>query len=194
MLFRSYPLEGYLFPNTYEFYATSTPKDIIEKMLNSTASVLEDLKESITNSGYSVHEILTMACIVESEGANSDDRAGVAGVFYNRLKRGESLGSDVTTYYGAKVELSERDLYQAEIDDCSNGYNTRGLCNWGKLPVGPINNPSLDSIKASLNPSNHDYLFFVADKNKKTYFTKTNSEHDAKVRELKAAGLWYTYN
>lgn len=187
-----YPLEGYLFASTYELYKGSTVKDIIYRMLDGMNDKLLMLKSDIEKSNYSVHEILTMASIVESEGANSDDRAGVAGVFYNRLKIGDSLGSDVTTYYAARKDFST-DLWQYEIDDCNNGYNTRGNCNVGKLPVGPISSPSMESIKAALNPSSHDYYFFVADKNKKTYFMKTNSEHVAKVNELKAAGLWYQY-
>lgn len=186
-----YPLEGYLFPNTYEFYKNASVKDIVNKMLDETSSKLANIKSDIEKSNYSIHEIITMASIVESEGANSDDRKGVAGVFYNRLNDNWSLGSDVTAYYGVKKDFSS-DLYQAEIDDC-NPYNTRGTCAISGLPIGPISNPSLESIKAALNPSNHDYYYFVADKHKKTYFTKTYSEHVAKTNELKSAGLWFTY-
>ncbi len=188
-----YPLEGYVFASTYELYNGSSVKDIIFKMLDGMQNVLNPLKEDIEASGYSVHEILTLASIVELEGARSTDRTGVAGVFYNRLKRGESLGSDVTTYYAVRKDFSEP-LYLSEINNCQNGYNTRGTCNVGKLPVGPICSPSLESIKAVINPSKHDYLYFVADKNGKTYFMKTYSEHQAKVRELQASGLWFTYN
>lgn len=188
-----YPLEGYLFPNTYEFYKGSSIKDIVKRLLNEMNNQLTPLKSEIESSNFNVHELLTLASIVELEGANSDDRAGVAGVFYNRLKIGDSLGSDVTTYYGVKVELSERDLYQAEIDNCNNGYNTRFPCNPGKLPIGPIASVSATSIKATINPEVHDYLFFVADKYKHTYFTKTNWEHNQKVIELKNSGLWYEY-
>lgn len=189
-----YPLEGYLFPSTYEFYKNSSIKDIVKVMLDTLGSKLKTYEETINNSKYNIHEILTLASIVEVEGAGSDDRAGVAGVFYNRLKAGDSLGSDATTYYAARVEFSERDLYNKEIYDCNNGYNTRGTCNIGKLPVGPICCPSIGALIATINPEEHDYYFFVADKYKKTYFTKTNSEHESKVRELQAAGLWYTYN
>lgn len=186
-----YPLEGYLFPDTYEFYNNASIKDIITKMLDETAVKLNSVKDEITNSSYSIHEIITISSIVESEGANSLDRKGVAGVFYNRLNDNWALGSDVTTYYGVKKDFSS-DLYQAEIDAC-NPYNTRGTCAISGLPIGPISNPSLESIIAALNPSNHDYYYFVADKNKKTYFTKTYNEHVAKTNELKATGLWFTY-
>lgn len=187
-----YPLEGYLFPSTYEFYKNSTVKDIVKVMLDTFGSKLETYKEEIESSQYDLHEVLTLASIVELEGASSDDRAGVAGVFYNRLKGNMSLGSDATTYYAAKVEFSDRDLYMKEINDV-NAYNTRPASMAGKLPIGPICSPSMESLVATINPEEHDYYFFVADKNKKTYFTKTNSEHNAKVNELKAAGLWFTY-
>lgn len=188
-----YPLEGYLFPSTYEFYKNSSVKDIVKVMLETFGSKLKSYEEEINNSKYSLHEILTLASIVEVEGSGSDDRAGVAGVFYNRLKSGMSLGSDATTYYAARVEFSERDLYNKEINDI-NAYNTRPAVMAGKLPIGPICSPSISALVATINPEEHDYYFFVADKYKKTYFTKTNSEHESKVRELQAAGLWYTYN
>ena len=133
-----------------------------------------------------------MASIVELEGANSDDRKGVAGVFYNRLQNDWALGSDVTTYYAEQIEMSDRDLYQAELDEV-NDYNTRPAAMAGKLPVGPICNPGVESLKAAIDPEEHDYFFFVADKYKKTYFTKTNNEHIAIINKLKREGLWYVY-
>ena len=188
-----YPLEGYLFASTYEFYEGSSIKDIVEKMLDGMDSVLSQYKEEIEASSYSIHELLTLASIVEVEGSTSDDRAGVAGVFYNRLRSGWSLGSDATTYYAARVEFSERDLYLSEINDV-NAYNTRPAAMAGRLPVGPICSPSRESIEAVLKPEEHDYYYFVADKNGHTYFMKTDQEHVAKVEELKASGLWYEYN
>ncbi len=188
-----YPLEGYLFASTYEFYEGSSVKDIIVKMLDGMDAILSDYKEEIEANNYSIHELLTLASIVEVEGSTSDDRAGVAGVFYNRLKSGWSLGSDATTYYAARVEFSDRDLYLSELNDV-NAYNTRPAAMAGKLPVGPICSPSRESIEAVLNPEEHDYYYFVADKNGKTYFTKTDAEHNAMINELKANGLWYEYN
>ena len=188
-----YPLEGYLFASTYELYDGSSIKDIVVRMLDGMDAVLSEYKDDLLASDYSIHELLTLASIVEVEGSTSDDRAGVAGVFYNRLKAGWSLGSDATTYYAAGVEFSDRDLYVSEINDV-NAYNTRTAAMAGKLPVGPICSPSKESIEAVLYPEEHDYYFFVADKNGKTYFTKTNAEHNAKIEELQASGLWYEYN
>ena len=98
------------------------------------------------------------------------------------------LGSDVTTYYGAQVELSERDLYQAEIE-AENGYNTRPASMAGKLPVGPVCNPSIESIEAVLHPETSDYYYFLSDKNGKMYFRKTYQEHLQIKQELIDQGL-----
>lgn len=185
-----HPLEGYLFPDTYEFLSDAKIEEIIEMMLDNTESKLSAYEEDIKSSKLSIHEIMTLASIVELEGARSSDRDGVAGVFYNRLSKHMSLGSDVTTYYAVGKDFS-KDLTMSDLNSC-NGFNTRGSCVSG-LPVGPIATPSLTSIKATLKPVNHDYLFFVADKNGKTYFSKTNAEHDAIVRKLRSEGLWYEY-
>ncbi len=195
-----YPLEGYLFASTYEVYNNSTVKDIIAKMLDGTEMVLNTYEQEIKESKYSIHELLTLASIVELESSGtkenkttSDDaKRMVAGVFLNRLNSGDSLGSDVTTYYGAKKDFTT-ELYQTEIDDCSNGYNTRGSCNVGKLPIGPICSPSSLAIKAAIEPIKHDYYFFVADKYKNLYFTRNNAEHERMISSLKAEGVWYEY-
>ena len=187
-----YALEGYLAPNTYFFDKNASVEQIVEKLLNTTELELNKVKDKINNSKYSVHQLLTMASIVELEGANSNDRYGVAGVFYNRLQNGWTLGSDVTTYYAEQIEMSDRDLYQAELDEV-NDYNTRSSAMAGKLPVGPICNPGVVSIKASIEPQKHNYFYFVADKNKKTYFAKTYNEHVTIINRLKKEGLWYTY-
>lgn len=187
-----YSLEGYLYPNTYAFANKDVSvKEIFKKMLDQMEKELSEYKEDIENNELSVHELLTLASIVELEGASSSDRNGVAGVFYNRLDSGMTLGSDVTTYYAIKVDMSERDLTKAELNDCNN-YNTRCSTFTG-LPVGPICNPSNASIEAVLHPTTHEFYFFVADKNKKTYFTKTYNEHLSMVSKLKDEGLFYEY-
>lgn len=185
-----YPLEGYLYPDTYEFKKNSKLEEIIEKMLDNMDSKLTNYKDEIKLSSYSIHQILTLASIVELEGVNKEDRSMVAGVFYNRLKSGMSLGSDVTTYYAVKKDFS-RDLSQNDLDSC-NGYNTRGTCVTG-LPVGPIASPSLSSLSATIEPTENEYYYFVADKEKNTYFSKTSSEHVQTVAKLKSEGKWFTY-
>ena len=188
-----YSLEGYLYPNTYEFKNKDVSiEEIFKTMLDEMDKKLSTYKTDILSSSYSVHEILTLASIVELEGANSDDRTGIAGVFYNRLNNNIQLGSDVTTYYASKIEMSDRDLYQYEIED-RNNYNTRSSYLAGKLPIGPICNPSIKSIEAVLYPESHDYYYFVSDVNGKTYFTKTYDEHLSTRDDLIEAGLWYMY-
>lgn len=129
-----YPLEGYLFPDTYSFDEKSVSvKDIFKVMLDQTEKVLNKYKTDIQTSGYSVHEIMTLASVIENEAMHDEDRKDIASVFYNRIKAKMSLGSDVTTYYAFRIEMGERDLYKGEINTY-NPYNTRGPNMEGKLP------------------------------------------------------------
>ena len=160
-------------------------------MLDQMGKVLSEYKD-LKNGKRTVHEILTMASIIECESKSVEGRKDVASVFYNRMDKGISLGSDVTTYYAFKIKLWERELTYAEINT-NNPYNTRGPNMISKLPVGPIASASKSSIEAALSPNKTDYLFFVADKNGDLYFTKTQGEHDRIIRELKSEDLWYTY-
>lgn len=188
-----YSLEGYLFPDTYAIKNKDvTVEEIFEKMLDKMEDVLEEYKSEIEKSKYSVHQILTIASIIETESMNSEGRKDVSSVIYNRLNRGMAIQSDVTTYYAVKVDMGERDLYQKELDRY-NAYNTRGPNMEGKLPIGPVASVSKSSIEAALEPNNTDYIFFVADKNGKLYFTKTASEHNRIISELKEEGLWFEY-
>ena len=188
-----YSLEGYLFPNTYNFKNEDvTVKEIFKVMLDETAKQIEPYKQNIISSKYSYHQLLTLASIIELEALNENDRKVVSSVFYNRLNINMPLGSDVTTYYAAKVDMGQRDLYAAELN-AANAYNTRSATMAGKLPIGPICNPSIMSIKAAISPTNSNYYFFVADKNGKVYFTRTNAEHVQLIAKLKSEGLWYTY-
>ncbi len=184
-----YPLEGYLFPDTYIFdKKTLTPKNIVKKMLENTKVKLKKYEEELTqNKNYSIHNIFTMASLVEQESVTSEDRALVASVFYNRLKINMSLGSDVTTYYAARKSLKDS-LTKAELNDC-NGYNTRCVTMKG-LPVGPISNFDITSLEAALNPATSDYYYFVADTSKKVYFNKNINEHNQTIAKLKKEGKW----
>ena len=188
-----YSLEGYLFPDTYSIKNKEvTVQEIFEKMLDKMESVLEEYKDEIDESRYTVHEILTIASIIETESMNEDGRKDVSSVIYNRLNRGMAIQSDVTTYYAVKADMGERDLYQKELD-AYNAYTTRGPNMEGKLPIGPISSVSKSSIEAALKPNDTDYIFFVADKNGKLYFTKNTSEHNKIITELKEEGLWFEY-
>lgn len=182
-----YPLEGYLYPDTYEFKKNATIDEIIEKLLDNMETHLNDYKTQINNSKYSIHSLLTLASVVELEAVTSEDRVTVAGVFYNRLKNNWRIDSDVTTYYAERKDLSDK-LLQSELDRC-NAYNTRGTCLRG-LPVGPICSPSYTSIIAAIEPNNTNYFYFVADKKNKLYFAVTETEHKNNITNLKNNNLW----
>ena len=181
-----YPLEGYLAPNTYHFENKEVDvKTIIEKVLQQTNKNLTPYKSQIQNN---IHHYITMASIVELEGTNTDNRKMIVGVFNNRLNKGMNLGSDVTTYYALQHPMTS-DLTSAQFAT-DNPYNTRSTTMMGKMPVGPICNPSNSSLEASINPTINDNLFFVADKHGNIFYTKTVAEHDKKVREIKEKGDW----
>ena len=187
-----YPLEGYLYPNTYRFVNKDVSiKDIFDKMLSEMDKKLTEYKKEIENSSFSVHGIITLASIVELEGASATDRRGVAGVFYNRLNSNAypTLGSDATTYYASKIDDWTVSLTYRELNDCTNKYNTRCNLNTG-LPVGPICNPSLESLESTINPESHDYYYFVADCKGEVYLTKNSSEHTNIINKLKRENNW----
>lgn len=169
-----YALEGYLFPDTYSFKKDSSIKSIIETMLDNTNKKLSNYKSDIENSSYSIHQILTMASIIENESMFDEDRSGVSQVIYKRLKLNMSLGMDVTTYYAVKKDLSET-LTKSDLNSY-NDYNTRNTSLIG-LPVGPICNMGIKSIEAALKPSDTNYLYFYADiKTGKLYFAENMTE------------------
>ena len=187
-----YPLEGYLAPDTYEFKKDSSIEDIFKKMLDQESDILDSYKDSLEKNSLTIQQIMTLASITELEGNNLNNRKNIIGVFINRLNNGMSLGSDVTTYYAIGVDMSERDLYQSEIDQV-NAYNTRSPQAGGMIPIGPICNPSKEAIDATINYNPNSYFFFVADKNNNIYFSKTYEEHDEIINRLIKEGLWYTY-
>jgi len=181
-----YPLEGYLFPNTYEFNKDASIEDIYIRLLDEMDKVLTLHKEDIENSEYSVHEIITLASMIQSEGNNIDDFGKMASVFLTRLDRNMKLQSCASAYYGDKKIMGIDEFGDSYLKN--NAYNTYVI---PALPVGPISNPGSDAIESVLNPSDTDYLYFASDKNMKVYFSRTYAEHAQTVAELKEAGNWY---
>ena len=182
-----YGLEGYLAPDTYNFKDKDVSiEEVVKTLLDQEETNLEPYKNKINKAN--IHDILTLASMAELEGVNDKDRKMIVGVFQNRLSKNMNLGSDVTTYYAFSEDMT-KDL-TSEMFNTYNPYNTRSSQMAGKLPVGPICNPSKSSIEASINPTSSDYYYFVADKNGNVYYTKTSSEHSAKVKELKDKGDW----
>ena len=173
-----YSLEGYFFPDTYSILKESKIEDITYKMLDKMDEVLSKYKEEISNSKFNVHEILTLASIVEHEAILDSDRPMIAGVFINRLDKNMKLQSCATVGYAInewKLSYNYKDLQK---DSPYNTYFYAGL------PIGPGNMPGELSIKAVLRPTKHDYYYFLANVNdkdsKKTYYSKTYSEHRQK--------------
>lgn len=182
-----YSLEGYLFPDTYRFNSKDVKvEEIFAKLLKKMDTVLTPLKAEIEKSEFSVHELLTLASMVEKEENKADYRSKVASVFYNRLKKNMSLGSDVTTRYAIKNDDAQRALTKSEYNYASP-YNTRltdGSMN-GKLPIGPICMMSESSIKATVNHEETDYIYFIANiDSNETFFFNNSTGFESKKAEL----------
>ena len=143
-------------------------------MLDEMDKVLTPLKDKINEQEYNVHELLTIASIAEKEALNKSDREKVSQVIYTRLDMGMTLGMDVTTYYGVFKDMTDN-LTPQDLA-AFNPYNTRNSSFKG-LPAGAICSPSKESIVAALNPSDTDYVYFIADvKTGKVYFAVTPKE------------------
>lgn len=169
-----YPLEGYLFPDTYSILEESTKEEITYKMLDRMDEILSKYKDDINKSEFSIHEIITLASIIEYEAGLDKDRPMIAGVFINRLEIGQKLQSCVTVGYSLDIWKPSYNYDELDFDSPYNTYKYAGL------PIGPINLPGEESLKAALYPSSHDYYYFIADlddPNHATYYAKTYSEH-----------------
>ncbi len=164
-------LEGYLYPESFQRTADTKPETIIRASLAEMQKQLTpEIRNAFIKQGLTVHEGVILASIVEQEVSNPKDKPTVAEVFLLRRKTGMQLGSDVTAFYGA---LKAGNQPTVAFD---SPYNTRIYTG---LPPGPISNVSKTSLSAIANPTETDYLFFVAGDDGKTYFSHTLAEHDA---------------
>ena len=182
-----YSLEGYIFTDTYDFYAYDSKecaKMVVERLIKQTDSkITDDMYKRADELGYTMNEILTMASIIQMEaGQSTESMADVAAVFYNRLNSKDfaTLGSSPTCYYGESFKND---------DGRYNTYNVKGL------PPGPLCSPGIDAINAALYPTqNSDYYYFVTDKNGNFYFHKTMAEQNATIAKLQQGDNWiYEY-
>ena len=181
-----YSLEGYLFPDTYNFVSKDVSiETIFATMLDEMEQVLEPYRSDIEASRFSVHELLNLASMAEKEGIGND-RADIVSVFINRIDSNMSLGSDVTTRYALRIDDATQALTAAQYQTQSP-YNTRlidGSMN-GKLPVGPICTVSKSSIEAAIHPTETDYLYFIANiQLAQTFFFDNSQDFEAKKLEL----------
>ena len=172
------PLEGYLYPATYEYFAGMTAEELIEDMVASSNLVYQELKEDLANTYLSYHELLTLASLIEREAITDEDRGLVSGVFYNRLDAGMPLQSDISVLY-ALGEHKEKVTYaDLEVDSPYNLYQNTGLA------PGPMNSPSKSAITAAIYPTWSDYYYFLADiDSQKIYYSTSLEEHEALVEE-----------
>jgi UPF0755 protein len=172
-------LEGYLFPNTYYFPRGVDPRDIIRTMVAQFHRQLpERWRERADELGLSLHEVITLASIIEKETGTPAERALVASVFHNRLKRRMRLESDPTAVYGLEDFEGKITHLHLRNDNPFNTYRIPGL------PPGPIANPGRASIEATLYPAETDYLFFVSKRDGTHYFSVTYEEHNRAVRKF----------
>ena len=162
-------IEGYVFPETYQISVDSEPGDILLASFDEFYEQLTpDLLDGLSTQGLTLHEAVTLASIVQQESGSLEDNSTIAQVFLKRLNEGISLGADATFYYAAEV------TNQVPSPDLDSPYNTRV---YGGLPPGPIGSFNLAALEAVANPSDTDWLFFVAGDDGLTYFSKTEEEH-----------------
>ena len=173
-------LEGFLFPATYTFSPGVTPTEVLQRLVDESLAALD-------NAGVPADQrwdVIRMASVIQREsGPNPDDMYKISRVFHNRLDQGMTMGSDVTTCYGAGLLGKDCLLItQAALDDTSNLYNTRILPG---LPIGPISNPGAEAIDAAYHPADGPWLFFVTVNltTGETVFTETSAEHEAAVKQ-----------
>jgi len=172
-------LEGYLFPDTYEFYKNDSAPNVIAKFLtNFDAKYTEKLRTRADELGLTMNEVVIIASLVEREAKRADERAIVASVIYNRLAAPDSfprLQIDATVQYLVGHAPTPEDL---EIDDPYNTYLHRGL------PPGPIANPGIASLEAVLYPADTSYYYYVARSDGSHIFSETLEEHNAAIAQV----------
>ena len=189
---RLYALEGYLSPNTYEIYTSSSADTIIKRLLSQTEAAYSiSYDERAQELGMTMDEVFTLASMIEKE-AKTADFARVSAVFHNRLKKGMTLGSDVTVKYVSGSEKMYLNAGDLDVNSPYNTYKRKGL------PIGPICNPSMGAVVAALYPDEQyvaqKYLYFCSKdpSSGELYFSKTQEEHDAAVAMYRP--LWEEYD
>ncbi|MFK4567586.1 endolytic transglycosylase MltG [Enterococcus sp. UD-01] len=173
-----YRLEGYLFPATYDYYKDIKLEDFIEQMISKSSSVMEQFIPMVHAKGMTVQQVLTLASLVEKEGIKEEDRKKIAQVFFNRIAANMPLQSDISILYALgehKETVTYKDL---EVDSPYNLYKNTGY------GPGPFDSPSEQAINAVLNPTENNYLYFVADiSTGNVYFAETYEQHQEYVQK-----------
>lgn len=168
-----FPLEGYLFAATYDYYEEEPNiRSIIEEMLAQTQNIVQPYVNEIEEKELTIHEALTFASLVEKEANEEEQRKPIAGIFYNRLEEGMRLQTDPTVAYAIGEHLETTLKEHLDTDSPYNTYQINGL------PIGPISNFSKSSLEAVVQPMETDYLYFLHDKKGEIHYAKTNDEHN----------------
>ncbi len=172
-------LEGYLFPDTYRFFADATAEDIVKKMLDTMETRVNGLDEPTDDAvGMTTHEILTLASIVEREVRKPSEMKNVADIFLKRLSIGMALQADSTVNYVTGGDDPSISLDDTDLDSPYNTYRNPGL------PPGPISNPGMNALTAVIHPATNDYLYFLTDELGNVYYGATFDQHIANRKYL----------
>lgn len=183
---RYYKVEGYLFPDTYDFYKSENPQDVLGKMINNCDQKLtKAIRDEATANNMSIDQVLTLASLIQAESADEADMYKVSSVLHNRLKNGAAhnifyLQCDSTMYYPYRQKSLVPSNLGSGFQSKYSTYTVKGL------PAGPICNPSITAIDAALNPKDTNYYYFCHDKDKKAYYAETAARHKLNLKE---AGL-----
>lgn len=175
-------LEGYLFPDTYEFYINESPSSALGKLIsNFDGKLTAELRSRAGNLGLTIHQAVTLASLIEKEAADDEERPVISSVIHNRLasKKYPYLQIDATIQYVLPERKASLSTEDTQIDSPYNTYKNKGL------PPGPIASPGLASIKAALYPDSTKYYFYALDKDGRHHFSKTIEEHEAFLASLK---------
>ena len=177
-------LEGYLFPNTYEFTRTQSMKDIAAAMVKQFRQVAEQIGLNASGRNADVQKTVTMASIIEKETAVPEERSVVASVYYNRLARNIALQADPSVIYAELLNGNYAGALHHSDMQFQSAYNTY---THPGLPPGPIGNPGRNSLEAALHPAQTDYYYFVSDGNGHHHFSRSLEEHNQNVAKLRQA-------
>ncbi len=169
-------LEGYLFPDTYSFTKFTGDRVIIKTMVDRFKTVYNtEVKEKAQSMGMSMHDVVTLASIIEKETGAAQERPMISSVFHNRLRQNMPLQSDPTVIYGKVGDKKNITRLDLTTPSPYNTYTRRGL------PVGPISNPGRESLLAAVSPAKTNYLYFVSKNEGFHFFSSTFKDHNAAV-------------
>jgi UPF0755 protein len=176
-------LEGYLYPETYHFARGLPPEEILRTLVDQFKRVWKTIEEDASRTEMSMHEVVTLASIIEKETAAPDERPLIAAVFLNRLDRGMRLETDPAVIYG--IEDFDGNLRRRDLVDSTNPYNTYRIFG---LPPGPIASPGKKALQAVVEPADSDYLYFVSRNDGSHHFSVSYRDHVNAVNRYQKGG------